>query len=200
MLCGAFLVNTSREVGSSMEQHGYFRIIHKYIPPDSPTYAIYLVHCSMVTNKALTIAKKLRLPEKSQSFIEEAAMLHDIGIIRTNTPDIYCYGDLPYLCHLSEGRKILEAEGLPRHALVAETHVGVGLTKEQIQVQNLPLPQRDMKPTTIEEEIISFADLFYSKNPEKLWREKSLKKVRENIAKLGAEQSAILEGWIKRFT
>jgi uncharacterized protein len=182
-----------------MERQDYFRIIHKYIPPDSPTYPIYLVHCSMVTNKALTIAKKLNLPDKSLNFIEEAAMLHDIGIIRTNTPDIYCYGDLPYLCHLSEGRKILEAEGLPRHAIVAETHVGVGLSKEQIQAQNLPLPHRDMKPTTLEEEIISFADLFYSKNPEKLWREKSLKKVRENVAKRGKEHSTTLENWIKRF-
>ncbi|MCE7984936.1 MAG: HD domain-containing protein [Caldilinea sp. CFX5] len=183
-----------------MERPDYFRIIHKYIPPDSPTYPIYLIHCQLVANKALTIAKNLRLSEKKQTFIEEAAMLHDIGIIRTNTPDIFCYGDLPYLCHLSEGRAILEAEGLPRHALVAETHVGVGLTKEQIQEQGLPLPHRDMKPTTIEEEIISFADLFYSKNSEKLWREKPLKKVRENIAKRGKDQLAILDDWIKRFT
>jgi uncharacterized protein len=183
-----------------MERLDYFRIIHKYIPPDSPTYPIYLIHCQLVANKALTIAKRLQLSTKKQSFIEEAAMLHDIGIIRTNTPDIFCYGDLPYICHLSEGRAILEAEGLPRHAVVAETHVGVGLTKEQIEAQGLPLPQRDMKPTTIEEEIISFADLFYSKNSEKLWREKPLKKVRENIAKRGNDQLAILDDWIKRFT
>jgi len=57
-----------------------------------------------------------------------------------------------------------------------------------------------MKPTTIEEEIISYADLFYSKNSEKLWREKSLKKVRENIAKRGNDQLAILDDWIRRFT
>lgn len=183
-----------------MKRQAYFQIIHKYIPPDSPTYPIYLIHCQLVANRALTIAKRLRLSAKSQHFIEEAAMLHDIGIIRTNTPDIYCYGDLPYICHLTEGRKILEAEGLPRHAVVAETHVGVGLSKEQIQAQGLPLPRRDMKPTTVEEEIISFADLFYSKNPEKLWREKSLKKVRENIGKRGKEQLAILDDWIKRFT
>lgn len=183
-----------------MERKAYFRIIHKYIPPDSPTYPIYLIHCTLVANKALTIAKQLRLSTKRQTFIEEAAMLHDIGIIHTNTPDIYCYGDLPYICHLSEGRKILEAEGLPQHAIVAETHVGVGLTKEQIQAQKLPLPLRDMKPTTIEEEIISFSDLFYSKNPEKLWREKSVKKVRESIAKRGKDHLAILDNWIKRFT
>ena len=89
---------------------------------------------------------------------------------------------------------------MSRHAVVAETHVGVGWTKEQIQAQGLPLPHHDMVPTTIEEEIISFADLFYSKNPEKLWREKSLKKVHEGIAKRGKEQLLILDDWIKRFT
>ncbi|MBX3013281.1 MAG: hypothetical protein KF832_17310 [Caldilineaceae bacterium] len=183
-----------------MQRQAYFQIIHKYIPPDSPTYPIYIIHCQLVAQKALTIAKQLHLSVKSQFFIEEAAMLHDIGIVRTNTPDIYCYGDLPYICHLAEGRKILEAEGLPRHALVAETHVGVGLSKEQIQAQNLPLPHHDMIPTTVEEEIISFADLFYSKNPTKLWREKSLKKIRENIGKRGKEQLATLDQWIKRFT
>ncbi|MEZ4736784.1 MAG: HD domain-containing protein [Caldilineaceae bacterium] len=182
-----------------MERQAYFQIIHKYIPPDSPTYPIYLIHCTLVANKALTIAKRVDLPPDSQAFIEEAAMLHDIGIIRTNTPDIYCTGDLPYICHITEGRKILEAEGLPRHAVVAETHVGVGLTKEQIVAQGLPLPQRDRKPTTVEEEIISFADLFYSKNPEKLWREKAVKKVREGIAKRGPAQLAIFDDWLKRF-
>jgi len=182
-----------------MERQDYFRIIHKYIDPHSPVYPIYIVHCGLVANKALNIAKRLRLSLASQSFIEEAAMLHDIGIVRTNTPEIYCYGDLPYLCHLTEGRKILEAEGWPLHAIVAETHVGVGLSKEQILAQNLPLPYRDMKPTTIEEEIISFADLFFSKNPEKLWRERSIKKVRENVVKRGKEHTAILEDWLKRF-
>lgn len=182
-----------------MEQQEYFRVIHKYIPPDSPTYPIYMIHCTLVANKALTIAKTLDLSAKSQRFIEEAAMLHDIGIIRTNTPAMYCYGELPYICHITEGRKILEAEGLPRHAVVAETHVGVGLTKEQIVAQGLPLPPRDMKPTTVEEEIISFADLFYSKNPEKLWREKSVKKVYEGIAKRGQDQLAIFDDWLKRF-
>ncbi len=182
-----------------MDRQGYFQIIHKYIDPNSLVYPIYIVHCSLVTNKALTIAKRLHLSPESQTFIEEAAMLHDIGIVRTNTPDIYCYGDLPYLCHLTEGRKILEAEGLPRHALVAETHVGVGLSKEQILAQNLPLPPRDIKPTTIEEEIIGYADLFFSKNPEKLWRERTLKKVREGVVKRGKEQAATLEDWIKRF-
>jgi len=182
-----------------MERVDYFSIIHKYIPPDSFTYPIYLIHCQLVANKALKIARHLQLSEESQTFIEAAAMLHDIGIIRTHAPNIYCVGDLPYVCHVLEGRKILEAEGLPHHAQVAESHIGVGISKADIIEQKLPFPERDIFPTTIEEKIISYADFFYSKNPEKLWEEKPLDKVRKSVAKRGQEKADILEKWINEF-
>lgn len=177
----------------------YFEIIHKYIPPDSPTYPIYITHCHMVAQKSLAIADRLDLSAASKRFIEEAAMLHDIGIIMTDTPDLYCTGELRYLCHGPEGRRILEEEGLPDHALVAERHIGVGLTIEDIIAQVLPFPHRDMTPQSVEEEIISYADLFYSKDVEKLWQPKSLKKVRKSVGKYGERQAAVLEGWVERF-
>jgi len=183
-----------------MERVDYFRIIHKYIAPDTPLYPIYIIHCQLVTNKALTIARKLKLSDESQQFIEEAAMLHDIGIFRTHAPDIFCSGDLPYVCHVLEGRKILEAEGLPRHAQVAESHIGVGVTQTDIVEQNLPFPPRNIFPATVEEQVISYADFFYSKNPEKLWQEKSLDKIRKSVAKRGKKKAAILEDWIARFS
>lgn len=177
----------------------YFSIIHKYIAPSTPTYSIYITHCHMVTQKAVAIAERLDLDATSRRFIEEAAMLHDIGIITTDTPSLHCTGKLSYLCHGPEGRKILEAEGLANHALVAERHIGTGLRVADIVAQDLPLPQRDMTPQCVEEEIISYADLFYSKNIEKLWRARSLKKVRRNVGKHGDYQLAVLEDWIKRF-
>ncbi len=182
-----------------MERVDYFKLIHKYIPPDSPTYPLYIIHCQLVANKALRIAERLRLSKTSKRFIEEAAMLHDIGIVRTNTPDLFCSGELPYICHIIEGRKILELEGLPRHARVAESHIGVGLTKEDILAQALPLPPYDIFPESLEEEIISFADFFYSKDTDKLWQEKSLAKIRKSVAKRGKQKEAILEDWITRF-
>lgn len=177
----------------------YFSIIHKYIPPDSLVYPIYMTHCHMVTRKALAIGRRLDLNKASLRFIEEAAMLHDIGIIKTDTPVLHCYGNLPYLCHGPEGRAILDAEGLPDHALVAERHIGVGLTVEDIVAQELPLPHRDMTCQSVEEEIISYADLFYSKNVKRLWQAKSIGKVRKNTAKHGDRQLQLLERWIQRF-
>ncbi len=56
---------------------------------------------------------------------------------------------------------MLEAEGLPRHALVCERHTGAGLTVDDIISQRLPLPLRDMTPQTLEERLICYADKFY---------------------------------------
>jgi len=54
-------------------------------------------------------------------FIEEAALLHDIGIFNTNLPKIGCYGRHPYISHGYLGRELLENEGLAAHALVCES-------------------------------------------------------------------------------
>lgn len=177
----------------------YYPLIHKYISPTSQVYPIYMIHCHLVTNQALTIAKKLGLSSDSLRFIEEAAMLHDIGIIKVDSPDIHCYGERPYLCHLVEGSAILNDEGLPKHALVAERHASTGITREEILRNDLPLPPRDLVPETVEEEIISFADFFYSKNVERLWHQKSLDIFRANVSKYGPVKEAKLQEWIERF-
>ncbi|MEZ4663586.1 MAG: HD domain-containing protein [Caldilineaceae bacterium] len=180
-----------------MDRADVFRIIHKYIPPDGPTYPLYVIHCMLVARKAVAIGQYLGLGDERITFLEEAAMLHDIGIGCTNTPELYCTGTLPYMCHIVEGAKILEAEGLPRHARIAERHANV--TKADILQYNLPLPARDLTCETVEEEIISFADCFYSKVRDDLWHEKSLAEIRHIFGRYGARKQAIIEDWIERF-
>ena len=60
----------------------YQLIINKYYPEDNELRHILLVHSRAVADKALAIAD--RHPELllDRQFIEEAAMLHDIGIVR----------------------------------------------------------------------------------------------------------------------
>ncbi len=177
----------------------YFALIHKYIAPDSKTYALYLPHVASVTAKAVRLGGRLGLDAAQLRFVEEAAMLHDIGIVGIHSEWLGCTGKLPYICHLTEGRRILEAEGLPRHARVAASHVGLGLTKEEVLKQALPLPPEDFLPQTIEEQIISWADLFFSKIPEKAWQEKSIEEVRQHIVRYGERQCRLFEEWLVRF-
>src|SRR4030042_4859537 len=136
-------------------------IIEKYYDPESKAYYLVVHHSKMVTEKALRIAKRVQHLNPDLKLIEEAAMLHDIGIFLTNEPKLGCYGDRPYICHGYLGREILEKEGFPKHALVCERHIGIGLTAKDIKEKNLPLPRRDMMPLSVEEQIICF-DIFSS--------------------------------------
>ncbi|MDY0301838.1 MAG: phosphohydrolase, partial [Trichlorobacter sp.] len=97
------------------------------------------------------------------------------------------------------GREILEQEGLPQHALICERHIGTGLTTADIISQNLPLPQRDMQPETLAERIISYADLYFSKNPQQLETEKTVAEIKTNLARYGQEKTTIFDGWLLEF-
>ena len=157
---------------------------------------IVLEHSRLVADKALRVARYLGDPTLDLRFIEEAALLHDIGVCRTRSTGIGCSGDAPYILHGIIGREILESEGLHRHALVCERHIGVGLTADDILRQGLPLPPRDMVPLSREEIIICFADLFFSKKPDTLRQEKCCNEVRRNLGKFGEHKVAIFEQWL----
>jgi len=175
------------------------KIIQKYYPRDSKSYQFLVEHSKAVTKKAIEIAKKVPHLKPDLKFIEEASMLHDIGIFLTNAPEIECFGKKSYVCHGYLGREILEKEGFPKHALVCERHVGAGISIKDIEKQKLPIPKRDMIPISIEEQIICFADKFFSKNKESLSKEKNLDKIRTDLLKFGNDKIKIFDEWIKKF-
>ena len=171
-------------------------IIDKYCK-DEELRHILLVHSRAVADKALAIARNHLELQADEQFIEEAALLHDIGIVRVNAPAIACVGTEPYICHGILGAEILRAEGLERHALVCERHTGTGLTLQQIIAQQLPLPHRDMQPVSIEEQIICFADKFFSKT--RLESEKSAEQARRSLEKFGEEGLVKFDAWCTCF-
>lgn len=160
-------------------------IIEKYYDKDTPLYETLMTHSMRVRDKAFDCIRHRGLTV-DEEFVSQAAMLHDIGVFRCSAPDIYCVGDLPYICHGVEGRKILDEEGYPKHGLVCERHTGAGLTLEDIRRQELPLPLRDMTPQTIEEKLICYADKFFSKSGD-INREKGIDEVMKSMERHGAD-------------
>lgn len=173
------------------------QILGRYFSGDG--FDMIMTHGRVVAELALEVGQGLGLPGHELLFLEQAAMLHDIGVCRVNAPGIGMHGEAPYIAHGILGRAILEQEGLPLHAMVCERHIGVGLSLEDIERQGLPLPLRDMMPRTQFEEIICYADLFFSKTPGKLTRRKSAERVREKLAEFGADKVRIFDAWQLRF-
>jgi uncharacterized protein len=138
-------------------------VLRRYYRPGTRLFEILHRHAEQVADKACRLAQDHPELAVDLGFLREAAILHDIGIFQTNTPQLDCHGTHPYVCHGVLGRTLLEALGLPRHALVCERHVGAGLSLEEIRTRGLPLPLRDMRPVSIEEQLIGYADKFFSK-------------------------------------
>lgn len=161
----------------------YSDLLEKYIGDNPKLLETVTLHSRAVADFSMEIAREKNL-DVDLSFVEEAAMLHDIGVVRCNAPSIYCFGDRPYICHGTEGAEMLRAEGMERHARVCERHTGAGLSREDIISQNLPLPHRDYLPETLEEKLICYADKFYSKSG-RLSERKSLEKVIASMRRHG---------------
>lgn len=167
----------------------YEAIIRKYCADNSQLLHILLTHSRQVADRALAIISAH--PEWVQSgevdpvFVEEAAMLHDIGVVLCDAPRIYCMGQHSYIEHGYLGAEILRQEGLPKHAAVAERHTGTGITYEQIVREQLPIPLQDYSPRTLEEQLICYADKFYSKT--KLGQDKPMSKIRLHLWKYGSD-------------
>ena len=172
-------------------------IIDKFYPEENELKHILLDHSRSVSEKALEIAHRHPELQLDTPFLGEAAMLHDVGIFLTDASGIFCFGDKPYICHGYLGADLMRAEGYPRHALVCERHTGAGLSLEEIIRQQLPVPHREMVPVSLEEQVICFADKFFSKT--KLGKEKSVEKAHKSLERYGEEGLQRFDRWCELF-
>ena len=175
----------------------YNLLIDKYYPEDNELRHILINHSQSVARKALQIVSSHPELHLDAQFVEEAAMLHDLGIFRTDAPGIQCFGSEPYICHGRLGAEILRKEGYERHARVCERHTGAGITCKGIIAQGLPLPHQDFLPETMEEKVICYADKFFSKTH--LDREKSIEKAEKSLAKFGEDGVMRFREWERMF-
>ena len=140
-------------------------------------------HSRQVADRCLLIVKKHKELPVDVQFLEEAAMLHDIGIYQCDAPSIHCHGTEPYIKHGPIGGDLLRQEGFPRHARVAERHTGTGLP--------------GFEPETLEEQIVCYADKFYSKSkPDHV---RTVAETAQSLEKFGHEGVLKFLSWAEKF-
>ena len=183
----------------------YQSIIDRFYPEDNELKRILMVHSRQVADRCLKIAKAHPELKLDIEFLEEAAMLHDIGIVRCNAPSIQCFGKEPYICHGLIGAQMLRSLNadhanyqLERCALVCERHTGTGISREQIEAQQLPLPaDGNYEPESLEEQVICYADKFYSKT--KLDLERTGVQTAQSLEKFGEAGVRKFLKWVELF-
>lgn len=189
----------------------YLALLHRYYPEDNALRRMLLHHSRQVCARALQIVERHPELGANRNLVETGAMLHDIGIFLTDAPGIHCHGTAHYILHGSLGAQLLrnEAEQLKKEkqqaelhfyealARICERHTGTGLTRQTIIERGLPDPQQDLLPETIEEQIICYADKFYSKSH--LERERTIPQTLQSLEKFGDEGVEKFRHWTELF-
>ena len=158
-------------------------LFDKYYPEDNKLRRLLIKHSRDVADKALRIVDAHPELHLDGQFVEDGALLHDIGIFMTDAPGIYCHGNRPYIEHGRIGGEILRKEGYDALARVCERHTGTGLP--------------GYEPETLEEQVICYADKFYSKTHPTV--EKTVEQAMASLRKFGDEGAARFEEWVKLF-
>lgn len=204
----------------------YLALLHRYYPEDNALRRMLLHHSRQVCARALQIVELHPELGANRNLVEAGAMLHDIGIFLTDAPGIHCHGTAHYILHGSLGAQLLrnEAKQLKKEkqqeeqlkeeqlqaiqlqeelhfyealARICERHTGTGLTRQTIIARGLPDPQQDLLPETIEEQIICYADKFYSKSY--LERERTIPQTLQSLEKFGDEGVEKFRHWTELF-
>ncbi|MGC9346417.1 MAG: TIGR00295 family protein [Candidatus Bathyarchaeales archaeon] len=106
-------------------------------------------HCEAVAELAVEIAKacKEKGINTDLELVEIGALLHDVGRSRTHS-----------VHHAIMGAKIAKSLGLPEPVIsIIKRHVGGGITAKE--AKRLGWPKDVYVPQTLEEKIVSYADM-----------------------------------------
>ena len=169
----------------------FLDIYRRFYEPESPLWALLGLHSELVRRRAEQVLDRHPELGADRALVVMGSLLHDIGICRCDAPSIGCHGTEPYLRHGPIGAQMLRAlpeetfAPLSREALarICERHTGTGLP--------------GYEPETLEEEIVCYADKFFSKShPE---RERNVEQTAEMLSRFGDASVEKFLGWAARF-
>ena len=138
--------------------------LHEKHAPTAGAFDLVYTHCLIVCGIAEQLHSRLSAGQAIDiDLARAAALLHDVGVYRLYDKA----GNLDganYIRHGVLGYELLQEEGLPEAICrFASHHTGVGLTREDVIAQRLPLPPADYLAETGEERLVMYADKFHSK-------------------------------------
>jgi uncharacterized protein len=137
--------------------------IHQQYAASPTVYELVWTHSLIVRDIARQLIKHSQLAVDSE-LVRLGALLHDIGVYRLLQADGSLRPGAHYITHGIEGEAILQREGFPEAVWrFAAHHTGVGITRQDIVRQKLPLPANDYLAESAEEQLVMYADKFHSK-------------------------------------
>ncbi|NVI86650.1 HD domain-containing protein [Actinomadura sp. BRA 177] len=144
---------------------GEIRALHERFAPGREAFELVWTHCVIVCEIAEQIMARGGL-EVDAELVRAGCLLHDVGVYRLyDSTGKFDYTQ--YVRHGVLGYELLKREGFPEVLCrFCSCHTGMGLTRDDIVRQGLPVPPGDYVAESGEERVVMYADKFHSKtNP-----------------------------------
>lgn len=138
------------------------RSLHEQLAPSRAAFDLVYTHSRIVCAVAEQLLVDRQLP-LNRELVRAGSLLHDIGVYRL----FGAAGELDsarYVQHGVLGFETLRVRGYP-DALCrfCSCHTGVGISREDVVRQALPIPVDDYLAVSGEEQLVMYADKFHSK-------------------------------------
>lgn len=162
--------------------------LHQKYAPSRVVYDLVFTHCLIVRDIAQQLIAANHL-DVDDELVETGCLLHDVGVYPLFDADGSLRADEAYISHGIKGEAILKQEGLSENVWrIASHHTGVGLKREDIEKQKLPLPPADYLAESDEERLVMYADKFHSKTTPPHFN--SYQWYRQEVARFGDDKVA----------
>ncbi|WP_245673846.1 HD domain-containing protein [Actinoplanes rectilineatus] len=163
------------------------RELHEQAAPSAEAFDLVWTHCRIVCR----IAEQVAPPGVDLALVRAGALLHDIGVYRLAAGE-------HYVRHGVLGEQWLHGLELPDVlSRFCAHHTGVGVTRDDVVQQGLPLPVADYLADTPEEEIVMYADKFHSKGGTPGFV--TAASFAASVARFGADKAAQFKRMVDRF-
>jgi uncharacterized protein len=136
--------------------------MHEKNAPTEQALDLVYTHCLIVCGIAEQVHARTGA-DLDIALVRAGCLVHDVGVYRLYD-DAGRLDHANYIRHGVLGHELLLAEGFPEAICrFASHHTGMGLTREDVLRQGLPLPPADYIAETGEEILVMYADKFHSK-------------------------------------
>jgi len=168
--------------------------LHKKYAPSDKAFDLVFTHCLIIRDIANELLSANSNPIIDSQLVQVGCLVHDIGVYSLYEDDKL--NESMYITHGIKGYDILKLEGYDEKVCrIASHHTGVGLSRDDIKNQSLPLPDEDFLAETIEQRLVMYADKFHSKHP----RFNTYESYRKTISRFGEDKAKRFDALAQEF-
>jgi uncharacterized protein len=145
---------------------GEIRALHERYAPTPEAFDLVYSHCEIVCGIAEQLLGRAGAGlgvDLDASLVRAGCLLHDIGVYRLyDSAGVLDHEG--YVRHGVLGHELLRTEGFAETVCrFCSCHTGMGLSRDDVRRQGLPIPVADYLAESGEERLVMYADKFHSK-------------------------------------